>query len=73
MYFKIAVGLFELVKTSAQNIHSRDDWALVFTLLETTGAGAMHLKQDECLTGIIGLLYNIMDITLQRHYLFILI
>lgn len=35
------------MKTSAQNIHSADDWALVFTLLETTGAGAMHLTQDE--------------------------
>lgn len=53
MYIKlqIAVGLFELVKTSAQNIHSADDWTIVFTLLETTGAGARHLKEDDSVAG----------------------
>lgn len=37
---QIAYGLYELLKTSAQNIHTSKDWALVFTLLECVGAGA---------------------------------
>ncbi|XP_039279024.1 Golgi-specific brefeldin A-resistance guanine nucleotide exchange factor 1 isoform X3 [Nilaparvata lugens] len=37
---QVAYGLFELLKTSAANIHSATDWAIIFTLLECVGAGA---------------------------------
>lgn len=37
---QISFGLFELLKTSAQNIHTDSDWKIVFTLLECIGAGA---------------------------------
>ncbi|GBP56447.1 Golgi-specific brefeldin A-resistance guanine nucleotide exchange factor 1 [Eumeta japonica] len=36
----ISCGLYELVKTSAQNVHSADDWRVVFSLLCAAGAGA---------------------------------
>ncbi|KAI5753663.1 hypothetical protein M8J77_002244 [Diaphorina citri] len=36
---QIAYGLYELLKTSAANIHTDTDWAIVFTLLECVGAG----------------------------------
>ncbi|XP_047109298.1 Golgi-specific brefeldin A-resistance guanine nucleotide exchange factor 1 isoform X1 [Schistocerca piceifrons] len=37
---QIAYGLYELLKTSAANIHSETDWTIIFTLLECVGAGA---------------------------------
>lgn len=37
---QISFGLYELLKTSAQNIHTNADWTIVFTLLECVGAGA---------------------------------
>ncbi|KAJ9591988.1 hypothetical protein L9F63_001500, partial [Diploptera punctata] len=37
---QIAYGLYELLKTSAANIHSDTDWSIIFTLLECVGAGA---------------------------------
>lgn len=41
---QISYGLFELLKTSAQNIHTSTDWSIVFTLLECVGAGAQPPK-----------------------------
>lgn len=35
----ISCGLYELVKTSAQNVHSGSDWDIVFALLCAAGAG----------------------------------
>jgi brefeldin A-resistance guanine nucleotide exchange factor 1 len=37
---QVAYGLYELLKTSAANIHSDTDWSIIFTLLECVGAGA---------------------------------
>ncbi|CAH1405648.1 unnamed protein product [Nezara viridula] len=37
---QVSYGTFELLKTSAANIHSATDWAIIFTLLECVGAGA---------------------------------
>ncbi|XP_063243123.1 Golgi-specific brefeldin A-resistance guanine nucleotide exchange factor 1 isoform X2 [Bacillus rossius redtenbacheri] len=37
---QVAYGLYELLKTSAANIHSQEGWAVIFTLLECVGAGA---------------------------------
>lgn len=37
---QISYGLYELLKTSAQNIHTNTDWTIIFTLLECVGAGA---------------------------------
>ncbi|KAK2588991.1 hypothetical protein KPH14_001840 [Odynerus spinipes] len=42
---QIAYGLFELVKTGAANIHTTEDWKVVFSLLECAGAGALSPKQ----------------------------
>lgn len=41
---QIAYGLFELLKTGAANIHSSEDWRVVFSLLECAGAGALVPK-----------------------------
>lgn len=41
---QISYGLFELLKTSAQNIHTSTDWSIIFTLLECVGAGAQPPK-----------------------------
>ncbi|XP_053692933.1 Golgi-specific brefeldin A-resistance guanine nucleotide exchange factor 1 [Sabethes cyaneus] len=43
----ISIGMYELLKTSAQNIHSESDWIIVFTILECVGAGAMPPEYDE--------------------------
>lgn len=49
---QISFGLYELLKTSAQNIHTNTDWSIIFTLLECVGAGAQPPKPitDECQT-----------------------
>lgn len=41
---QISFGLYELLKTSAQNIHTSNDWTIIFTLLECVGAGAQPPK-----------------------------
>lgn len=41
---QISFGLYELLKTSAQNIHTDTDWSIIFTLLECVGAGAQPPK-----------------------------
>lgn len=41
---QISFGLYELLKTSAQNIHTSTDWSIIFTLLECVGAGAQPPK-----------------------------
>ncbi|XP_055643698.1 Golgi-specific brefeldin A-resistance guanine nucleotide exchange factor 1 isoform X2 [Toxorhynchites rutilus septentrionalis] len=43
----VSIGIYELLKTSAQNIHSEADWVIVFTILECVGAGAMPPEYDE--------------------------
>nr|XP_033335671.1 Golgi-specific brefeldin A-resistance guanine nucleotide exchange factor 1 [Megalopta genalis] len=43
---QIAYGLFELLKIGAANIHSTEDWKVVFSLLECAGAGALSPKQS---------------------------
>uniref|UniRef100_A0A1A9ZR77 SEC7 domain-containing protein n=1 Tax=Glossina pallidipes TaxID=7398 RepID=A0A1A9ZR77_GLOPL len=37
---QISIGMYELLKTSAHNIHTKQDWQIIFTLLECVGAGA---------------------------------
>uniref|UniRef100_T1IU23 SEC7 domain-containing protein n=1 Tax=Strigamia maritima TaxID=126957 RepID=T1IU23_STRMM len=37
---QISCALYELLKTTAANIHSVQDWSTLFTLLECAGAGA---------------------------------
>ncbi|KPJ12857.1 Golgi-specific brefeldin A-resistance guanine nucleotide exchange factor 1 [Papilio machaon] len=36
----ISCGLYELVKTSAQNVHSGEEWGVLLALLAAAGAGA---------------------------------
>uniref|UniRef100_A0ABD2VR02 SEC7 domain-containing protein n=1 Tax=Trichogramma kaykai TaxID=54128 RepID=A0ABD2VR02_9HYME len=43
---QISYGLFELLKIGAANIHSTEDWKVVFNLLECAGAGALQPKQS---------------------------
>lgn len=42
---QLAYGLFELLKTGAANIHTTEDWKVIFSLLECAGAGALAPKQ----------------------------
>ncbi|XP_058806216.1 Golgi-specific brefeldin A-resistance guanine nucleotide exchange factor 1-like [Phymastichus coffea] len=42
---QIAYGLHELLKIGAANIHTTEDWKVVFNLLECSGAGALQPKQ----------------------------
>jgi len=37
---QVSYGLHELLRNNAANIHSAEDWAVVFSLLEVVGAGA---------------------------------
>ena len=37
---QVSYGLHELLKNNAANIHNKEDWDVVFTLLEVVGAGA---------------------------------
>jgi len=37
---QISYGIHELLRNNAANIHSADDWAVIFSLLEVVGAGA---------------------------------
>lgn len=46
---QIAIGMYELLKTSAQNIHTENDWDIIFTLLECVGAGAVPPDFEEIL------------------------
>ncbi|XP_050527840.1 LOW QUALITY PROTEIN: Golgi-specific brefeldin A-resistance guanine nucleotide exchange factor 1-like [Daktulosphaira vitifoliae] len=41
---QIAFGMYELLKMCAVNIHTEDDWALIFTILENVGAGVVISK-----------------------------
>lgn len=51
---QISIGIYELLKTSAQNIHSETDWDIIFTLLECVGAGAIPPEADETVQAPIG-------------------
>lgn len=36
----VSFGVHDLLRTNAVNIHSNDDWASIFTILQVYGAGA---------------------------------
>lgn len=40
----VSIGMYELLKTSAQNIHTECDWSIVFNILECVGAGAVSAE-----------------------------
>ncbi|XP_050424848.1 Golgi-specific brefeldin A-resistance guanine nucleotide exchange factor 1 isoform X2 [Adelges cooleyi] len=44
---QIAFGMYELLKMCAPNIHSKDDWALILTILEYVGAGVIPNNQHQ--------------------------
>lgn len=46
---QVSIGIYELLKTSAQNIHSEQDWQIIFNLLECIGAGAVPPYFDDAL------------------------
>ncbi|XP_034476880.1 Golgi-specific brefeldin A-resistance guanine nucleotide exchange factor 1 isoform X2 [Drosophila innubila] len=46
---QVSIGIYELLKTSAQNIHSEQDWQIVFNLLECVGAGAVPPNFEDAL------------------------
>ena len=35
----MSYGLHELLRNNAANIHSREDWEVIFSMLEVVGAG----------------------------------
>lgn len=43
---QIAFGMYELLKMCAANIHTRDDWTLIFSILEYVGAGIVVSKSN---------------------------
>ncbi|CAG0893774.1 unnamed protein product [Cyprideis torosa] len=43
---QVAFGLHELLKTNAANIHEAQDWAILFSLLEAVGAGAVRSREQ---------------------------
>ncbi|XP_059608620.1 Golgi-specific brefeldin A-resistance guanine nucleotide exchange factor 1 isoform X2 [Phlebotomus argentipes] len=51
---QISTGIYELLKTSAQNIHTEADWAIIFTLLECVGAGAVLVEFEEASNAVNG-------------------
>ncbi|XP_034102559.1 Golgi-specific brefeldin A-resistance guanine nucleotide exchange factor 1 isoform X1 [Drosophila albomicans] len=46
---QVSIGIYELLKTSAQNIHSEQDWQIIFNLLECVGAGAVPPNFEDAL------------------------
>lgn len=44
---QIAFGLHELLRTNAANIHKKEHWAILFTLLEAAGAAAFPAELEE--------------------------
>ncbi|XP_055384486.1 Golgi-specific brefeldin A-resistance guanine nucleotide exchange factor 1 isoform X2 [Condylostylus longicornis] len=44
---QISSGIYELLKTSAQNIHTEADWQIIFTTLECVGAGTLPPEFDD--------------------------
>ena len=73
---QIAYGLFELLKVGAANVHSTEDWKVVFNLLECAGAGALQPKQvsnavlDETNVRRSSVVYYILEIFIKNavHY-----
>lgn len=53
---QIAFGMFELLKMCAANIHTRDDWTLIFSILEYVGAGIAVSKPNN-----IGIYYIVLN------------
>lgn len=45
----VSIGMYELLKTSAQNIHTECDWSIVFNILECVGAGAISSEAADSL------------------------
>lgn len=43
---QIAFGMYELLKMCAANIHTRDDWTLIFSILEYVGAGIVSKNHN---------------------------
>lgn len=41
---QISFGMYELLKMCAANIHTKDDWILIFSILEYVGAGIIVAK-----------------------------
>lgn len=37
---QISYGLHELLRTNAANVHQKEHWAILFSLLEAAGAGS---------------------------------
>ena len=43
----VSIGMYELLKTSAQNIHTECDWSIVFNILACVGAGAISPEASD--------------------------
>lgn len=55
---QIAFGMYELLKMCAANIHTKNDWTLIFSILEYVGAGIVVPKNHN-----IGIFYE-----LKKYY-----
>ena len=40
IYLQVSYGLHELLRNNAANIHNKEDWNVIFTLMEVVGAAA---------------------------------
>lgn len=61
---QIAFGMYELLKMCAANIHTRDDWTLIFSILEYVGAGITLSKGNN-----LGILFkNIFQLITYKIY-----
>ncbi|KAL7050324.1 hypothetical protein ACKWTF_004037 [Chironomus riparius] len=47
----VSIGMYELLKTSAQNIHTENDWSIVFNILECVGAGSISSESNSDTVG----------------------
>lgn len=55
---QIAFGMYELLKMCAANIHTRDDWTLIFSILEYVGAGIIPKQQNIGTVNVLKLFIN---------------
>lgn len=60
---QIAFGMYELLKMCAANIHTRDDWTLIFSILEYVGAGIVVSKSHN-----IGIVKHVKPINYLINY-----
>lgn len=63
---QIAFGMYELLKMCAANIHTRDDWTLILSILEYIGTGIVSKNYN------IGILFLLKKISINYYNIYLI-